>query len=237
MTPLLLPVLVASLVGSPHCAGMCGGFVCFYSGQGSSRRRWLGHAAYNLGRLASYVAWGAASGALGSGVERMGAAAGIQRGSALFAGSLMLLWGGMGLLRAAGVHPPMIPGGAGGASPIAGLVRTLRARGPEVCGLGLGLASTLLPCGWLYTFVATAAGTGSPLGGMLVMTAFWAGTLPVMAGLGVATQRAFGPMRRYLPAATAGFLMVLGLLTLAGKLQPGPGGTAVHAVCAPHVAR
>ena len=28
-------VLVASLVGSVHCAGMCGGFVCFYAGSAS----------------------------------------------------------------------------------------------------------------------------------------------------------------------------------------------------------
>ena len=28
-------VLIASLVGSVHCAGMCGGFVCFYAGSSS----------------------------------------------------------------------------------------------------------------------------------------------------------------------------------------------------------
>ncbi|MBE7450024.1 MAG: sulfite exporter TauE/SafE family protein [Kofleriaceae bacterium] len=38
----------------------------------------------------------------------------------------------------------------------------------------LGLLSAALPCGWLWAFVVVAAGTGSPVGGALVMTAFWA---------------------------------------------------------------
>ena len=34
---LALAVLAASLVGSPHCAAMCGGFVCFYAGPDRAR--------------------------------------------------------------------------------------------------------------------------------------------------------------------------------------------------------
>ena len=58
-------VLMASLVGSVHCAGMCGGFVCFYAGAGvndaSSPRPSLlhAHALYNIGRLLSYLILGA----------------------------------------------------------------------------------------------------------------------------------------------------------------------------------
>jgi sulfite exporter TauE/SafE len=33
---------------------------------------------------------------------------------------------------------------------------------PEVRAAILGLGSALLPCGWLYAFVVTAAGTGRP---------------------------------------------------------------------------
>ena len=35
LVTLLLGVLVASLVGSIHCAAMCGGFVCLYAGSGA----------------------------------------------------------------------------------------------------------------------------------------------------------------------------------------------------------
>ena len=45
-------MLVASLLGSAHCAGMCGGFVCFYSGgTGATRATLRAHAPYNGGRL------------------------------------------------------------------------------------------------------------------------------------------------------------------------------------------
>jgi sulfite exporter TauE/SafE len=65
-----------------------------------------------------------------------------------------------------------------------------------------------------------AGGTARPLAGAVVMLAFWAGTLPVMAGMGVAAQAALGPLRRRLPMFTAALLVVFGLLTVAGKFRP-----------------
>ena len=68
---LLLAVLGASLLGSVHCAALCGGFVCLYTGVGSTRtvhatsgriRRAAPHAAYNAGRLVSYLSIGVLAG-------------------------------------------------------------------------------------------------------------------------------------------------------------------------------
>jgi sulfite exporter TauE/SafE len=87
-----------------------------------------------------------------------------------------------------------------------------------------------MPCGWLYVFVATAASTGSAPGGAVVMAAFWAGTVPVLAGVGALAQRAAGPLRARLPVVTAALLVVLGVLTVAGKLQ------APHAAAHPPAA-
>ena len=52
------------------------------------------------------------------------------------------------------------------------------------------------------------------------MAAFWAGTVPVLAGVGALAQRAAGPLRARLPVLTAALLVVLGVLTVAGKFQP-----------------
>lgn len=223
MIALVAPILLASLVGSPHCAGMCGGFVAFYAGQGG-RRPWA-HAAYNGGRLASYVALGLLAGALGAGVDRMGAAAGVSRGAAVLAGTLMIAWGAAALLAAAGVR---LPGPSAPAlhGRLAAALRAVHGQPPEVRALVVGLLSTLLPCGFLYAFVAAAAATGSAAAGALVMAAFWLGTVPVMAGLGLVAQRALGPLRRRLPLVTAAALLVVGLLTVAGKILPGPGPAA-----------
>lgn len=50
-------VLLASLLGSPRCAGVCA-LVCLYAGQGGRGQAWA-HVAYNAGRLLSYLALGA----------------------------------------------------------------------------------------------------------------------------------------------------------------------------------
>jgi sulfite exporter TauE/SafE len=66
-------------------------------------------------------------------------------------------------------------------------------------------------------FVAAAGGTGRVSDAVIVMLAFWLGTLPMMLTLGFGVQRLFGPFRRHLPLAAAGVAVVLGLLSLAGK--------------------
>ena len=73
---LVLAVLAASLLGSPHCAAMCGGFVCFYAGSGD-RRGVAGHVAYHLGRLAAYLTLGVLAGTLGSRLDAAGRMAGV----------------------------------------------------------------------------------------------------------------------------------------------------------------
>jgi hypothetical protein len=222
-------VLVTSLIGSPHCAAMCGGFVVFYAGH-DAKPRWPAHLAYNGGRLASYVLLGVLAGALGAGIERAGAVVGVGRAAAWLAGTVMVVWGVAGLLRALGL------GGAPRASApavhalIARALRAVHEQPAAVRGLTMGLLSTLLPCGWLYAYVAIAAGTGTPAGGAVVMAVFWLGTVPMMAGLAVLAQSALGGLRRRVPVAAAVIMIALGLLTLSGRLQPHvhAGGAAGH---------
>ena len=217
---LALAVLAASLVGSPHCAAMCGGFVCFYAGPDpvrGGRARAAAHAAYNGGRLVSYLTLGALAGAVGAGLDAAGRVAGVGRLAAVAAGLLMVGWGLARLaalsgirLRAAG--PPVAHAWT------ARLLRAQRARPPIARAAATGLLTTLLPCGWLYAFVATGAAAGSAAGGALVMLAFWAGTLPVLVALGVGVQRFAGPLARRLPAVSAMLVVALGLLSISGRL-------------------
>lgn len=212
-------ILVTSLIGSAHCAGMCGGFVAFYSGDGGGRRTWA-HVAYNVGRLVSYLALGVVAGWVGSRLDGLGATIGIQRAAAILMGMLMVAWGGVGLLQATGRlgGSSLAPVAAHGW--VARALELVHRRSAPVRALTIGLLSTLLPCGWLYAFVAVAAGTGSVLGGAVVMGAFWLGTVPVMAGLALLAQTLLGPLRRRVPVITAAILIVLGLLTIAGKMNP-----------------
>lgn len=224
MIALVAGVLAASLLGSAHCAGMCGGFVCFYASDG--RARLAAHAAYHAGRLVSYLALGLAAGAFGAGVTRAASAAGFAHGAAALAGALMVLWGGARLLEALGARRPAwfvrVTGAVGaraGGGTVARLLARVARRPPVERALALGLVTTLLPCGWLYAFAATAAGTGAPLAGALVMAVFWVGTLPALAAVGLLARRTSGPLGRRLPAFTALVVLVLGALTLAGRLD------------------
>jgi sulfite exporter TauE/SafE len=218
-TALLGTVVMASLAGSLHCAGMCGGFVAFYSGSEPGRRgrRYLAHLTYNGGRLTSYLLLGAVAGLLGAAVDLAGSMAGVQRIAAIAAGILMIAWGIYALIQALDFPIPAVP--------LPGFIlristrvnRLVRERPPVVRALLLGLFSTLLPCGWLYAFAVLAAGTGGPWSGMLVMAAFWAGTVPVMLGLGLSLQWLTAPLRRRLPVVTAVVLIAVGLVWLVGR--------------------
>lgn len=238
MIALLGTVLAMALIGSPHCAAMCGGFVCFYAGQPGASRRGLAHVAYNGGRLVSYAALGTMAGVLGAGLDRAGAGLGLARAAAVIAGALMIAWAGLALLRASGRLAPAPHAPRWMRARLAAAIAAVHAQPPAVRALVIGLLTTLLPCGFLYAYVTVAAGTGSPARGALVMAAFWLGTLPVMATVGLLARSALGPLQRRLPALSAAALMVVGLLTITGKFHvhthPMPMGGAAHAGHAGH---
>lgn len=221
-------VFVASLLGSAHCAGMCGSFVCFYAGADAGASAW-GHLAYNGGRLVSYLLLGAIAGALGAGVEQVGTGVGVTRAAAIVAGVLMIVWGVVTLLVHRGVQFPTLAPLAGAQRWIAARLRDIRDFPPAARALTVGLLTTLLPCGWLYAFVVTAAGSGSMRGAFVLMTVFWAGTLPMMLAIGVGVRRIAGPLRDRLPVISAVAIVLVGVMSLSGRARMDPAKVAMHA--------
>ncbi len=221
-------VVLASLFGSVHCAGMCTPFVCFYAGA-DARASWWGHLAYNGGRLVSYLILGAIAGAVGAGIQQVGLGVGVSRAAATLAGILMITWGVVQLLVVRGVKVPMPTPLAGAQRWMASRLRDVRDLAPTVRALTVGLLTTLLPCGWLYAFVITAAGTGTVTDAMLIMAAFWVGTLPMMLAIGVGIRRLAGPLRDHLPVFSALVLVGIGLYSLSGGIQRDPAKVTMHA--------
>lgn len=230
---LALAVLLASLLGSLHCAAMCGGFVCWYVGAeiGSGPSRKAGaHFAYNAGRLASYLTLGAVAGIAGAALDRAGTLAGVSRLAALVSGALMVLWGLRAMLVAGGVRFGATAAPGWWQRAMGAVLYRVRLRSPTQRAAITGLVTTLLPCGWLYAFVVTAAGTGSVLGSAAIMAVFWAGTLPMMVTIGIGARRVLGPIRTRLPQLSAGMIVAVGLLTIALRMEWIPGADLLHAL-------
>lgn len=187
MTTLLAAILVASLLGSLHCAGMCGPLVAFaVSGNlGSPRAQSLAHVAYHVGRLLTYLALGAVCGTLGHMIDLGGRLAGVQQAAAMLAGTMMVAFGAAAVLRSFGLRISELAAPALLTRAVTRGHRAAVRLSPVARSATIGLLTGLLPCGWLYAFAITAAGTASPLGGAAVMAAFWIGTVPVLLALGI----------------------------------------------------
>jgi sulfite exporter TauE/SafE len=100
------------------------------------------------------------------------------------------------------------------------VVLASRESSANVRAMLIGLITTLLPCGWLYAFAVVAGGTGSAVRGAAVMAAFWVGTVPMLLLFGAGAARLLGPVARRLPLVSAGLVLTLGVLSVAGKLRP-----------------
>jgi len=229
----LAAVSVVGLLGSVHCAGMCGGIVgalslaparpgasviALHPAVAPALPRTL---AYNLGRIASYGAAGALAGGLAGGALRLGALPALQAGAHVLANlllaalglHLMDAWRGIARIE------------AGGQALWRRLAPLLRRIGPPDTGARLFLAGALwgwLPCAMVYSVLVTAMLSGSAGGGAAVMLAFGLGTLPMMTALGLAGARLRGALRRRPVRLACGVLVlgfgVLGLARAAGGL-------------------
>ena len=220
MLVLFVSVMIASLLGSLHCAGMCGAFLMLAvtPNPGSMPpSRVQVQMSYHLGRLITYTTLGLLAGLLGAMVNLASALAGLQPVATSIAGAIMIWFGLSILLRRSGIKIPKMP--------LPGFLQRLATRGhtsamhlPPLMRAGvIGLLTTLLPCGWLYAFVVVAAGTASPLTGALVMLAFWVGTLPILIALGTGLQHGLGALGRKLPVITSIIVVIAGMYALTGR--------------------
>lgn len=222
-------VMMASLVGSLHCVAMCGPLAALHHGGGGGRAgrdgkasAWRGLLIHQLGRGLGYLVLGVLAGIAGKLVDLAGAALAIQRAAMITAAAALVVWGLLLASHAAG-HPlarmlgkARAGGEAAATSPTSsapswfgrGLVQ-LGKRPPARRAFGLGLLNALLPCGWLWAFVALAASTGHPLAGAATMFVFWLGTLPALLGVNALAAPLLRRLRPRWPLVTAA--LVLGL--------------------------
>ncbi|ACB77355.1 conserved hypothetical protein [Opitutus terrae PB90-1] len=168
--------LVAGLVTSLHCAGMCGPLACALmpvrssTGQPGADPSTVS-TTYHLARLTSYTLLGAVAGGLG----------GLPLS---FVSSSALRWAPWVLvaffLAMAFRLDRLLPKPAFLGRFSLHLGRWTQGRSRVQAAAAVGFATPLLPCGPLYFVIALALMTGSALRGIEFMLAFGLGTVPLL---------------------------------------------------------
>lgn len=212
---LLMTIVAASLLGSTHCAGMCGPFVLLLLGKpgdhsGSVARKL---SAYHFGRMTTYLFLGIIAGVLGQTLNTTGWLPGSQRGAAYLAAATMVFTAMVLLLRQLGVPLQHLPIPQRWVKAIYAGFRWASTWPEVIRAWWVGLLTTWIPCGWLYAFVILAAGSGDVSTGMVIMSAFWLGTLPLLSLMGLTAGQVSQRWRLATPWIAIASCLVLGWMT------------------------
>jgi len=199
---------ILGLVGSLHCAGMCGPLALALPHCGKTQASFvLGRAAYNLGRIITYCLLGIVFGALGKSLAWVG----IQRWVSLALGVALLV--SLFASRKSNALPFWQPAFAW-VGRLKATMSTLLRRRSFVSLAVLGLLNGLLPCGLVYVAGAGATATGDLPAAVGYMAAFGAGTLPVMLAIGLSARLVPFSLRLKLQKAIPVSVFVLAALLI-----------------------
>lgn len=185
--------------------GMCGGIVGALTVQTPrGQRAWNLHLSYSAGRIASYAAAGAVMGMIGGAGLLFNQVLPVQMFLYVLANLVLISLG----LYLAGLGNQLTRLEALGAS-LWRRVQPYSVRFLPADTVGkaflLGTLWGWLPCGLVYSVLATALLSGSAAGGAAVMAAFGLGTLPnlLLAGIAFKRLRDLTANRRFRLAAGA----------------------------------
>ncbi|MDX1951180.1 MAG: sulfite exporter TauE/SafE family protein [Verrucomicrobiota bacterium] len=204
---MLLSAFIMGLVGSLHCAAMCGPLVLAVPVRGNSRRAILAsRVVYHLGRIAIYGVLGLVFGLIGKSLALVG----IQQWLSILTGSALLIFLLLGQAR---LKNPLLK------LPL--WLKTVFHRflaAPSWMSLAcLGGINGLLPCGLVYAAGTVSIASGSVEMAVRQMLLFGLGTLPVMLAISLAGNSfsrwtAQKPLRALVP-------LTLGIIGLALLLR------------------
>jgi len=225
LVALAASAFLIGLAGGVHCMAMCGGLVAALNMRPPSlpsaraAPNLLRQLFYSLGRMTTYACAGAIAGGLGGlGILYSGALP-ARIVLLVIANALVILLG----LYLAGLGTAVLALERAGAA----LWRGAQKLGLKISparslpgAFGVGLAWGWIPCGLVYSVLATALVSGSAGRGAVVMAAFGLGTLPNLLAAGLAAHsigRWLSAPRARLAAGIAVVLLgVVGLARIPG---------------------
>lgn len=183
---------IALLGGFGHCIGMCGGIVLAYSGKLTQNKitqkaQLLSyHLLYSFGRITTYVALGVFVSAIGS-MFNLG---GTLRGILFCAAGVLMILAGLSLFGKLNFLSKIEHSVQNAKWYQVSFQKALHLKTPFSLYF-LGLLNGLLPCGFVYAFLFSAAGFADITQGALIMLVFGLGTLPSLFLFGLLANTIF----------------------------------------------
>lgn len=194
------------LVGSLHCAGMCGpiAFALPYN-RSSWFTSFLGNYVYQFGRIATYFLLGLVIGFIGRGFSFSG----LSQWLSIAVGVVMILAILLPRIKALSHINGKITLGIGQLkSAMGSFIRQKSYKAFFITGLLNGL----LPCGLVYMALLGALGTGEVMSGALFMALFGVGTFPMMFAIGYSGSFLTAQVRQKFQKVVPLFVVAIGIL-------------------------
>lgn len=203
----LITALTIGLVGSLHCAGMCGPIAIAIP---LARESWLkkisGGLLYNFGRILTYGVLGALFGLLGRGIHL----AGLQQWASILIGIIMILSVLFPFVFREKIKIDNLFSGYSGR--LTAGFRKLFKNESMISLFFIGLLNGLLPCGLVYVAIAGAINTNDVLMGIAFMMLFGLGTAPMLLGISLAGNMISLGLKKRISKIVPAFVIVLGII-------------------------
>lgn len=211
MDYLMLSGFVVGLVGSLHCAGMCGPIVIALENMSARQNTLIDRLLYNFGRTITYTALGVVFGLIGQSLNLVG----LQKVVSIVAGVLIILL----------VFIPSISHkfrfGNKFEEKIRGAFKTLFKKEGSIKHLYIGIVNGLLPCGMVYIALGGALALGSLWKGVVYMALFGLGTIPMLVFIGYSGSWLKMKWRKYLNSTIRIVAVVMAVLFILRGLSLG----------------
>ncbi|MCY1720381.1 sulfite exporter TauE/SafE family protein [Prolixibacteraceae bacterium Z1-6] len=213
---ILISAFILGLMGSFHCAGMCGPIAIALPLHGNTvPQKIFGGALYNIGRTLTYGIMGAVFGLLGQGLQLIG----FQQKVSVLMGALMII---------SVLFPKLFKNQyrmdkswfsfVGKLKKTIGTMFSIRSFQSLFF---IGMLNGLLPCGLVYMAIAGAIGTGGVAEGSLYMILFGLGTIPMLLAISLAGNVLSLTIRNKINKLIPVLVVVVGILFILRGLSLG----------------
>jgi sulfite exporter TauE/SafE len=216
MIEIILEALVIGLVGSLHCAGMCGPIaLALPLNRKNALTKIVGTLSYNWGKMLTYGLLGLVFGLFGQGLML----AGFQQWVSIILGAIMIVSVFFPVLfKNKALFDKLV---SGFVSKMLGRLRSLFAISSYQSLFLIGLLNGLLPCGLVYIAIAGAIETQNALNGSIYMLAFGLGTAPMLSAIAYLSSSLSNRIRQKLNKIIPVFVVLIGILFILRGLNLG----------------